>query len=319
MTCNSSALSLKGNRTAASCKTHAEHVLVHGRISYTDAVEPRHEGSRAMFSCDTGYQLSGAAYMMCREGQWSGAMPTCVDIDECDGIDCGGSSNCTNDIGKYICECAEGWHGGGVNKTCEKGDCKCTGNQGYSKSPNMLVDGKIKLAYDYGAAYGDYCKAWDDVEEEKNAFGDEAKSLREPWYANRLTVCYIVNSMIQTVQELFAGQTLTVLPCDRCYVPCDPSSCSVKIPRYETAYLWRAGVENFKLCYSFENCGGVDYFTDGVAVKCTRRGGYFVDWKCTCDIPSLAGTCKGDTTSDTITPLASYNNSTNNGESEGQG
>ena len=186
MTCNSSALSLKGNRTAASCKTHAEHVLVHGRISYTDAVEPRHEGSRAMFSCDTGYQLSGAAYMMCREGQWSGAMPTCVDIDECDGIDCGGSSNCTNDIGKYICECAEGWHGGGVNKTCEKGDCKCSGNQGYSKAPNMVVDGRLFLGYDYGAAYGDYCKAWD-------IYKDGRESYSEPWYANRLTVCITVS------------------------------------------------------------------------------------------------------------------------------
>ena len=108
-------------------------------------------------------------------------MPTCVDIDECDGIDCGGSSNCTNGIGKYICECAEGWHGGGVNKICELGYCKCTGNQGYHTSPNMVVDGDIKVGYDFGPAYGDYCKAWDDDEGNRDAFGHQ--SSREPWYA----------------------------------------------------------------------------------------------------------------------------------------
>ena len=75
----------------------------------------------------------------------------------------------------------------------------------------------------------------------------------------------------------------TVLTPYRCYLPCDGSSCNVDLPRHPTAFLWRAKVEGVDLCYSYENCGGVDFFTDGPAAECVKRGGYFVDGHCTCD------------------------------------
>jgi len=35
----------------------------------------------------------------------------CTDIDECEGVDCGGSSTCANGLDKYTCSCAAGWTG----------------------------------------------------------------------------------------------------------------------------------------------------------------------------------------------------------------
>ena len=65
-----------------------------------------------------------------------------------------------------------------------------------------------------------------------------------------------------------------------CYMPCDTSIC-VGIPRTQTAYLWRATVNNIDLCYSYEVCGGVDYFT-GEAKVCLAGGGFYVNGACAC-------------------------------------
>ena len=105
--------------------------------------------------------------------------------DFCAGVDCGGPSNCTNGVGHYTCECAPGWHGGGVNKKCEKGHCKCTGNKGYWKYRSVRVDGKIKMGYDYGEKFGDYCYKFDEKKYDKNhPKAQEHQWMLEPWYAN---------------------------------------------------------------------------------------------------------------------------------------
>ena len=75
------------------------------------------------------------------------------------------------------------------------------------------------------------------------------------------------------------------LPWDKqswCYIPCDKSVCT-GFPRTQTAYLWRATVNNVDLCYSYEVCGGVDFFT-GKVEDCVESGGYYLDNVCKCDV-----------------------------------
>ena len=50
-------------------------------------------------------------------------------------------------------------------------------------------------------------------------------------------------------------------------------------------------MENVSLCYSYANCGGIDYFSNGRAKKCMDRGGYFHNHKCTCDLGMLCYKC----------------------------
>ena len=59
------------------------------------------------------------------------------------------------------------------------------------------------------------------------------------------------------------------------------------MPRSRTAYLWRAEVAGVDICYSYENCGGIDYFTDGPAKDCLARGGHFLGHGCDCDLPLI--------------------------------
>ena len=63
-------------------------------------------------------------------------------------------------------------------------------------------------------------------------------------------------------------------------MPCDKSICS-GVPRTQTVYLWRATVNNIDLCYSYEVCGGVDFFS-GEAKLCMASGGYYINNACTC-------------------------------------
>ena len=65
-----------------------------------------------------------------------------------------------------------------------------------------------------------------------------------------------------------------------CYMPCDKSICP-GVPRTQTAYLWRATVNNVDLCYSYEVCGSVDFFT-GDAKICVAGGGYYINNACSC-------------------------------------
>ena len=50
-------------------------------------------------------------------------------------------------------------------------------------------------------------------------------------------------------------------------------------------------MENVSLCYSYANCGGIDYFSNGRAKKCMDRGGYFHNHKCSCDLGMLCYKC----------------------------
>ena len=42
------------------------------------------------------------------------------DIDECEGVVCGGASTCTNAHNRFSCECADGWTGGGDDEICTR-------------------------------------------------------------------------------------------------------------------------------------------------------------------------------------------------------
>ena len=65
-------------------------------------------------------------------------------------------------------------------------------------------------------------------------------------------------------------------------MPCDKSIC-LGVPRSQTAYLWRATVNNIDLCYSYEVCGSVDFFT-GEAKICVASGGFFINGACKCAV-----------------------------------
>ena len=172
-----------GNQSSL-CKECPEYDLANGTASYRDLLDnARGEGSLAIFTCNDGYQLSGTEYATCKEGNWAGAIATCEEIDECNGVDCGGLSKCVDGVGQYTCECADGWSGGGVNRTCEKGICKCTGNEGYWEAAHTMVDGKMKVGYDHGPTYGEHCAAHD-IEQYDANDPDKAWAL-EMWYANR--------------------------------------------------------------------------------------------------------------------------------------
>ena len=41
-----------------------------------------------------------------------------ADIDDCAGVQCGGPSQCVDGVSKFVCMCADGWRGGGDNRTC---------------------------------------------------------------------------------------------------------------------------------------------------------------------------------------------------------
>ena len=147
--------------------------------------EQLQEGSQAIFICDTGYRLLGSKNLTCREGQWTGVIPSC-DLDECHDIVCGGLSKCIDGIGEYTCECAKGWHGGGVNQRCLEGDCQCTGNQGYYNSESLIVDGRAKIGYNYGETFGNFCfKHDEEIDYGKDKKVNETHPwIHEPWYAN---------------------------------------------------------------------------------------------------------------------------------------
>ena len=48
--------------------------------------------------------------------------------------------------------------------------------------------------------------------------------------------------------------------------------------------MWAAKDAGEEVCYSYENCGSVDYWTDGPQRDCIERGGTFIKGACTCDV-----------------------------------
>ncbi|XP_070535768.1 fibulin-7-like [Ptychodera flava] len=69
------------------------------------------------FSCNTGYQLIGTDTLYCNNGNWSGPIPQCNDIDECSSTPCKNGGQCVDQENMYMCQCLEGYEG--VN--CENG------------------------------------------------------------------------------------------------------------------------------------------------------------------------------------------------------
>ena len=133
--------------------------------------------------------------------------------------------------------------------------CPCTGNLGFAKAqPKRLEDGSLKSGYNYDSKFGDYCKSflnWD------VAFPDDTdedrKAAKEPF----------------------------------CYIPCDETICP-GVPRHETDILWAARDAGFKLCYSFEACGAIDYVYP-FRQRCKALGGKIEGLTCSCD--KLPGGC----------------------------
>ena len=56
--------------------------LVNGNKAYPDDTPSSSFGTIIEYSCDPGYELDGAASIICREDGWSDVEPTCV-ILEC--------------------------------------------------------------------------------------------------------------------------------------------------------------------------------------------------------------------------------------------
>ena len=147
-----------GNGT--SCKKCPELVLTHGNVSYTDpensSLGRRQEGSRAVFICNTGYRLSVPGT--------DNSPTTCIG-------------------GRWT----------GAIPSCEKGYCSCTGNRGYWKAKEGIIDWgapkgkKLEKEYDYGENYGAYCATHDKKDYDPAQPKKDAWKL-EPWYANRLSV-----------------------------------------------------------------------------------------------------------------------------------
>ncbi|MBU6161487.1 MAG: SUMF1/EgtB/PvdO family nonheme iron enzyme [Myxococcales bacterium] len=81
-------------------------------------------GAVATYACDDGYALIGDESRTCQaSGVWSGAPPTCSDINECDtGTACTATGNtCTNRPGSFVCSCTAEYVANvvpGGNATC---------------------------------------------------------------------------------------------------------------------------------------------------------------------------------------------------------
>ncbi|XP_072114251.1 sushi, von Willebrand factor type A, EGF and pentraxin domain-containing protein 1 [Mobula birostris] len=76
-------------------------------------------GSTVSYQCNNGYYLLGDYKLLCAsEGNWSGVVPVCLDLDECAlGSDCDKRSECINTIGSYTCTCRPPYTGNGKNCT----------------------------------------------------------------------------------------------------------------------------------------------------------------------------------------------------------
>ena len=81
-------------------------------------------GAVATYTCDGGYALTGDEERTCQaSGVWSGAPPTCSDINECEeGTACTADGNtCSNRPGSFVCSCTPEYVANvvpGGNATC---------------------------------------------------------------------------------------------------------------------------------------------------------------------------------------------------------
>ncbi|XP_035699728.1 MAM and LDL-receptor class A domain-containing protein 1-like [Branchiostoma floridae] len=91
--------------------------VLNGGNSYQDVVQ---------FTCNHGYQLIGDSSRTCQaDGTWSGADPTCIDVNECNPNGGRGpcAHTCTNTVGSYTCTCNNGHSLGSDGHTCDQVQC----------------------------------------------------------------------------------------------------------------------------------------------------------------------------------------------------
>eukprot|EP00117_Sycon_ciliatum_P025789 scpid98240/ scgid21326/ Sushi, von Willebrand factor type A, EGF and pentraxin domain-containing protein 1; Polydom len=73
-------------------------------------------GQNTTVQCLPGFVLQGISQLLCdSSGQWSTALPKCLDVNECATslYNCSGNSTCNNTLGSYTCECNDGFFGNG--------------------------------------------------------------------------------------------------------------------------------------------------------------------------------------------------------------
>jgi len=76
-------------------------------------------GSNITFSCGSGFSLNvepNYAVTCLSNGQYSNALPTCINADDCREVDCG-NGNCQDGINTYSCICNAGWRNNVTNDT----------------------------------------------------------------------------------------------------------------------------------------------------------------------------------------------------------
>ena len=91
--------------------------------------------------CQAGERVFGHICVTCQAGKTTpggdpatGEDTLCLDIDECQGVECNGE--CTNGDNQYECTCATGYEGGGVNQVCTNID-ECANG---ACSPNAICE-----------------------------------------------------------------------------------------------------------------------------------------------------------------------------------
>ncbi|XP_078574744.1 receptor-type tyrosine-protein phosphatase S-like [Branchiostoma floridae x Branchiostoma japonicum] len=97
--------------------TAPENGAVNGGNSYQDVVQ---------FTCNHGYQLIGDSSRTCQADRtWTGADPTCVDVNECSPNGGRGPCDysCTNTAGSYTCTCNSGHTLNSDGHTCDRVQC----------------------------------------------------------------------------------------------------------------------------------------------------------------------------------------------------
>ncbi|XP_066275229.1 SCO-spondin-like [Branchiostoma lanceolatum] len=84
------------------------------------AQPPYPVGHYCNFTCPYGYvKTSGDGRKLCDNGRWRGNDIMCEDTDDCASVTCQNGGNCTDGIGGYTCDCAEGYEG----VHCETASC----------------------------------------------------------------------------------------------------------------------------------------------------------------------------------------------------
>nr|XP_006814949.1 PREDICTED: fibropellin-1-like [Saccoglossus kowalevskii] len=97
-------------------------------------------GETLQYSCENGYQLTGSDIIACNDGNWSGPIPQCNDINECYSLPCQNNGVCNDEINMYTCTCMAGYQG--INCETDIDECASSPcmNGAACTSPSNMVD-----------------------------------------------------------------------------------------------------------------------------------------------------------------------------------